>query len=100
MATVTVVNVERSGPAIHAALAEHAPGEETRFVAEFRKALGRVADELDLAPVSAVLARWHALAAMAANPLTAEECAQLERARAGDFTGFYAHDEAGNWIQL
>jgi hypothetical protein len=34
-----------------------------------------------------VLARWHALTTMAANPLTADEQAQPGRARAGDFTG-------------
>lgn len=39
MATVTTVAVERTGPAIHAALAAHAPDQEARFVAELRAAL-------------------------------------------------------------
>jgi len=47
-----------------------------------------------------VLARWHALATMTANPLNASERAQVERARAGDFTGLPVHDQHGNWIIL
>jgi hypothetical protein len=33
---------------------------------------------------------------MAANPLTADEQAQVARARAGDFTGFSVRDEHGS----
>jgi hypothetical protein len=47
-----------------------------------------------------VLAHWHALATMAANPLTDDERAQVERAKAGDFTGLSARDEHGDWITL
>lgn len=100
MATVTVVAIERSGPAIRAALAEHAPGDEHRFAAELRDALTRALDDLDLAGPHAVLARWHAMAAMAANPLTADERAQIERARAGDLSGLRARDEHGSWTTL
>lgn len=100
MATVTAVAIERSGPAICAALAEHSPGERQRFEAEFRAALARAADDLDLTNVQSVLARWHALATMAANPLTDDERAQVERAQAGDFTGLSARDGHGNWIKL
>ncbi len=100
MATVTSTAIERSGPAIRAALAEHAPQDRERFENELRAALARAADDLDLASVDAVLAHWHALATMAANPLTAEERAQVERAKAGDFTGLYARDEQGNWVRL
>ncbi|GAA3224085.1 hypothetical protein GCM10017691_11760 [Pseudonocardia petroleophila] len=82
-----MVVVERSGPAIRAALAEHAPGDEARFIAELREALVRAGEDLDLAGPQAVLARWHALATMAANPLSADEQVQLARARAGDLTG-------------
>ncbi len=100
MVTVTVVAIEPSGPAIRATLTEHAPGDEHRFAAEFRDALARAADDLDLTGPQAVLARWHALATMAANPLTVDERAQVERARAGDFTGLSARDEHGNWTTL
>lgn len=100
MATVTTVTIERSGPAIRAALAEHAPADEPRFTAELRVALARAGDDLDLAGPQTVLARWHALATMAANPLTADEHAQLQRAKAGDLTGFSERDEHGNWTTL
>lgn len=100
MATTTTVTIERSGPAIRAALADHAPHETARFEAELRDALTRAAADLDLAGVDAVLSRWHALATMAANPLTDDERAQLQRAKAGDFTGLRARDEHGNWTTL
>lgn len=100
MATVTAVVIERSGPAIRAALAEHAPADRERFEAELRAALSRAADDLDLAGVNAVLARWHALATMAANPLTDDERAQVARAKVGNFAGLWECDGAGNWVQL
>jgi Family of unknown function (DUF6247) len=70
-----------------AALVEHAPGDEHRFESELRDALGRAADDLDLAGPEAVLTRWHALATMAANPLTADE-----RAQGGALTRRYTTD--------
>lgn len=100
MAAVTVVRIKRSGPAILAALTLYAPHDRVRFEAEFRAALTRAAADLDLSAVEAVLGRWHAVATMAANPLTAEERAQLERAKTGDFTGLYARDDDGNWVRL
>ncbi|MBA2416062.1 MAG: hypothetical protein H0V64_09285 [Geodermatophilaceae bacterium] len=97
MATVTAVAIQRSGPAIRAALAEHGvSGQLERFEDEMRAA----ADELDRAGVDAVLGRWHALATMAANPLTDDEQAQVARAKAGDLAGLRARDEHGNWITL
>jgi Family of unknown function (DUF6247) len=97
---VTAVAVERSGPAIRAALAAHAPEDCACFEAELRTALAHASDDLDLSGVETVLARWHALATMAANPLTAAERTQVEQAKAGDFTGLYTRDERGNWTQL
>lgn len=99
MATITVV--QRSGPAIRAALAEHGvSGQLERFENEMRAALTRAVDELDLVGVDAVLGRWHALATMAANPLTDDEQAQVARVKAGDLAGLRARDEHGNWINL
>jgi hypothetical protein len=93
--------IERSGPAIRAALLAHAPTEEcAQFEAEFRSALARAAEDLDLSEPQAVLTRWHALATMAANPPTDDEREQIERAKAGDFTGLLARDGHGNWIRL
>lgn len=100
MKTASAVVVDRSGPAIRAALAEFAPEDVDRFEAEFREALTQAAADLDMAGAEAVLARWHALATMAANPLTPEEKEMLARAKAGDLTGFRAQDEHGNWYTL
>jgi len=59
-----------------------------RFAGELRDALTRAGEDFDLAGQLAVLGRWHARAVMAANPLTAEEQAQVSRVKAGDVTGF------------
>ena len=96
----TSTTVGRSGPAIRAALVAHAPERRARFEAELRSALAGAAENLDLAGPQAVLARWHVLATMAANPLTDEERAQIERAKAGDYTGLSIRDENGNWVRL
>lgn len=93
--------IERSGPAIRATLLAHAPTEEcAQCEAEFRSALARAAEDLDLSGPQAVLTRWHALATMAANPPTDDEREQIERAKAGDFTGLLARDGDGNWVRL
>jgi hypothetical protein len=92
--------IERSGPAIRAALAEVSPSECAQFEAELAAALARASAELDLAPADEVLDRWWGIAVIRANPLTEAERAQLARARAGDFTGLWERDEAGNWVQL
>jgi hypothetical protein len=95
MTAVTMVAIEPTGPAIRAALAAHAPEDEAGFVAELRDALGSTEQDLDLAGPQAVLRRWHARALMAANPLSADELAQLARARSGDLTGFVEHHDDG-----
>lgn len=51
----TIAAVQRSGPAIRAALAEHGvPGQVNQFGDEMRAVLIRAADELDLVEVDAV----------------------------------------------
>lgn len=90
-----MVAIERTGPAIRAALAAYAPEDEAGFVAELRDALARAGQDLDLAGPQAVLRRWHARALMAANPLSADELAQLQRAKAGDLSGFVEHRDDG-----
>jgi hypothetical protein len=100
MATTTAVVIDRSGPAVRAALGRHAPEDCARFESEFRLALRRADDDLDLAPVERVLRRWHALATMAANPLTAEERDQVARAKAGDVTGLRQRADDGTWVTL
>lgn len=100
MTTVMATVVGRSGPAVRAVLAEHAPQDCARFEGELRDALFRAGEDLDVTRVDAVLARWHARATVAANPLTAEELALVQRARAGDLTGLRARDEHGVWTTL
>jgi Family of unknown function (DUF6247) len=94
--------VERSGPAIRAALLTHAPERCMQFETEFRSALELAAQNLDLSEPQAVLVHWQAVAMMAANPLTDEEREQVEHAKAGDFGGLltWHQDENGNWVQL
>lgn len=69
---------------------------------EFRSALELAAQNLDLSGPHAVLAHWQAVAMMAANPLTDEEREQVERAKAGDFSGLltWHQDEKGSWARL
>lgn len=98
--TVATTKIERSGPAIRALLTTASPTECAQFEAEFAEALARAGTEFDLAPAEAVLGRWWGIAAIRANPLSEGEQAQLARAQAGDFTGLWERDEAGNWAQL
>ncbi|HET9117673.1 MAG TPA: DUF6247 family protein [Pseudonocardiaceae bacterium] len=94
-------SVERSGPAIRAALLACAPERCAEFEAEFRSALALAADSLDLSGPQAVLKHWQAVAIMEANPLTDEERGNLKRAKAGDFSGLITRyqDENGNWVR-
>jgi len=95
-----VTKIERSGPAISAALAELSADECTQFGAEFHQALGHAAQAFDLAAVDAVVDRWWGIAAIRVNPLSEHEQAQVDRAHTGDFTGLLARDEQGNWVWL
>lgn len=94
--------IERSGPAIRAALLAHASERCVEFEAELRSALARAAKDLDLSGPQAVLTHWHAVATMAANPLTDNEREQIERAKTGDLTGLSTRyrDESGNWVRV
>lgn len=98
--TAATTKIERSGPAIRAVLAELAPDECAEFETEFREALARAETDFDLAPVEAVLDRWWGAAAIAANPLSDHEHDQVARARAGDESGWLAHNEDGTWTRL
>ncbi len=57
--------IERTGPAIRAALDEERRAE---FETDFRAALSQADDTLDLAAVQVVLDRWWPLALLCANP--------------------------------
>jgi Family of unknown function (DUF6247) len=92
--------VERSGPAIRAALLTYAPERCAEFEAEFRSAMALAADSLDLSGPQAVLKHWQAVAIMEANPLTDQERESLKGAEAGDFSGLITmhRDQDGNWV--
>jgi Family of unknown function (DUF6247) len=98
--TLATTKIERTGPAIRAALAEAAPEECARFEVDFQQAVARASQTFDLAPLDATLERWWGIAAIRANPLSEHEQAQVVRAKAGDFTGLFARDEQGDWVQL
>lgn len=98
--TALATKIERSGPAIRAALAELAPGECAEFEAEVRAALARADSDLDLAPIERVLNRWWGIATIRANPLSDAERDQVARARSGDETGWIVRDEDGTRTRL
>jgi hypothetical protein len=98
--TTATTRIERSGPAVRAALARLSPTECAQFEAEFAEAVARAGAEYDLAPAEAVLDRWWGIAAIRANPLSEQEQAQLARAREGAFEGLWERDERGEWHQL
>jgi len=98
--TTATTKIERSGPAVRAALARLSPTECAQFEAEFARAIARAGAEYDLAPAEAVLDRWWGIAIIRANPLSEREQAQLDRARNGVFDGLWERDERGDWHQL
>ncbi|WP_236745888.1 DUF6247 family protein, partial [Mycobacteroides abscessus] len=77
------VPVQRSGPAIRAALAAAAPDELPEFEAELRIALAEADEDLDLARVDHVLNRWWGRAHLRLNPPTPEEKAVIAQVAAG-----------------
>jgi hypothetical protein len=98
--TTATTRIERSGPAVRAALAQLSPEECAQFEAEFAQATARAGAEYDLAPAQQVLDRWWGIAVIRANPLSDHEQAQLARAREGVFDGLWERDDHGDWHQL
>ena len=93
--------IERTGPAVRAALFKYSSAEEcAQFEAELRSALARAAEDLDLSGPLEVLAHWHALPTAHPNPFTDQEREQIGRLEAGDYTGFHTRDEHGNCVRL
>lgn len=86
--TSVTTKIERSGPAVRAALARLSPDECAVFEEQFRLALLEAEQRLDLRPAEAVLDRWWGIAAIRANPLSPAEHQLVARARAGDDTGW------------
>ncbi len=98
--TTATTRIERSGPAVRAALAQLSPQDCAQFEAEFAQATARAGAEYDLAPAQAVLDRWWGIAVIRANPLSDHEQAQLARARQGVFDGLWEREEHGGWHQI
>lgn len=70
------------------------------FEAQFRAAITRASSTFDVAPIEVALDRWWDIAAVRGNPLTEQERALLDQARAGDFAGLHTRDERGTWSEL
>lgn len=83
--SVSATKIERSGPAVRAALAELAPEECARFEAEFRSALAASRDDFDGQRVQDVIGRWWARANVLLAPDPIAE-ATWGRIKAGDTT--------------
>lgn len=98
--TTATTKIERSGPAVRAALAQLSPEECAQFEAEFAQAVAVAGTDYDLTPAQRVLDRWWGIAVIRANPLTDHEKAQLARARDGVFDGLWERDDHGDWRQL
>ncbi|OBK37021.1 hypothetical protein A5658_05015 [Mycobacterium sp. 1245111.1] len=92
--------IERTGPAIRAVLAQHAPEQLADFAAQFRIALATADDNFDLRPAQAVIDKWWPIAYLRLHPLTEEERETVTRVRAGDYTGLWSKDDDGNWVKL
>ncbi|WP_375429725.1 DUF6247 family protein [uncultured Friedmanniella sp.] len=84
---VGTTKIARTGQDISAALRELSPEEAPEFEREYREALVRAADTLDLTESESVLTRWWGIAALRANPLTEEEVDLVRRFRAGEDVG-------------
>lgn len=99
MSATTTRRIERSGPAVRAALAECAPADCAQFEVEFQQALAQAGETFDIAPVEAILDRWWGIAAIRANPLTEQESDLIAQARAGDDSGWLSRDDGDRWAQ-
>lgn len=98
--TTATTKIDRTGPAIRAALAASAPDERAKFENEFKEAAEQAGATFDVNPLDRVLDRWWRIAVARTNALSAREQEQLRRAKAGDYSGMLARDEHGNWVQL
>ncbi len=85
--TVTT-KIERSGRTILAVLADLSPEEAGQFEREYRDALTRAAESLDLAEAESILTRWWGIATVRANSLTDEERQLVRRVRAREDVGW------------
>lgn len=81
------VPVDRTGPAIRAALREVSPDELPEFEAEFHIALAEADDDFDVSRIDRVITHWWGIANMRVDPPTAAERELVEQVARGDFEG-------------
>jgi hypothetical protein len=91
------IKVERTGPAIRAALLEASPDEVPDFEAEFHIALAEADDDFDVSRIDRVIGRWWRIAHLRLNPIPEEERAQAERAAAGGLRGTFTRS-GDEWV--
>lgn len=92
------ITVERTGPAIRAALMQASPDEVPDFEAEFHTALAEADDDFDVSRIDRLIGRWWRIAHLRLNPIPDEERAQAERAAAGDLRGT-ATRNGDEWVR-
>lgn len=90
----------RSGSEIHDALGRHSPADVPAFEREFMEALSVAAASYDTRALDEVIDRWWRVAVVRSATLTEAEQGQLNRARAGDFTGLLEQTADGSFRRI
>lgn len=90
---VTVMVVERAGVAVLEALRELSPAEAEAFETEYRSALTRASESLDLTESERVLTHWWGIAHLRLQPLTDAELDLVRRFRKGEDVGWSSQEE-------
>lgn len=92
-AVTVVTTIDRSGPAVLEALRAVSPSEAEAFEAEYRSALARAAESLDLGEAERVLTHWWGIVALRMHPLTEAEQELVRRFHAGEDVGWSSPQE-------
>ncbi|MEP9395148.1 DUF6247 family protein [Gordonia sp. VNK1] len=94
----TYTQVDKTGPAIRAALKAASPDELPDFEAEFHAALAEAGGDFDTSRIERVLTHWWGIAHLRLNPIPADQRDAAEKAGAGDLAGTFTL-ENGHWTQ-
>jgi hypothetical protein len=92
-AVTVTVKVKRSGLAVLEALREVSPAEAAAFESEYRAALARASESLDLGEAEHVLTHWWGIVSLRLNPLTESERDLVRRFHAGEDVGWSSPEE-------
>lgn len=82
------VKIIRSGQAIRDALEQVSPSEAAEFECEYRQALTRAAESLDLSEAELVLNRWWGVAQLRLDPPSAHERQLIKQFKDGNDVGW------------